>query len=166
MTVKIKELTEDRLIEQAGEQTGLFAKHTEGLKGWVSGKQVVFLVAEDDANYIGRVELKLTPPDEAEVRKKLPDVPSVMALQVNEDSRRKGVGSLLMNALFEKAQSLGKDKVCLGVEPSNELARKFYEQLGFYYEGTIYESCWDEPDSKGEYKRVCVDAMLMVKELT
>lgn len=43
--------------------------------------------------------------------------------------RRKGVGSALMNKVFEIANGLKLDEVWLGTEPDNTAANKLYESL-------------------------------------
>ena len=51
-------------------------------------------------------------------------------LYVPEAYRRKGVGKLLMRAVFETAAGLGCVRVEWTTDPGNTAARAFYEELG------------------------------------
>lgn len=55
----------------------------------------------------------------------------VMTVGVAPGSQRRGLGSLLMRALVERARSLGAASVLLEVRVDNEPAIALYERLGF-----------------------------------
>jgi ribosomal-protein-alanine N-acetyltransferase len=50
--------------------------------------------------------------------------------------RGQGIGSHLMQRVFEEAKRLGARRATLEVRRSNEGARRLYERLGFYVAGT------------------------------
>lgn len=50
--------------------------------------------------------------------------------------RGQGIGSRLMERVFEEARRLGARRATLEVRRSNEGARRLYERLGFYVAGT------------------------------
>jgi ribosomal-protein-alanine N-acetyltransferase len=50
--------------------------------------------------------------------------------------RGQGIGTLLMNRVFDEARRLGARRATLEVRRSNEGARRLYERLGFYLAGT------------------------------
>jgi GNAT superfamily N-acetyltransferase len=54
---------------------------------------------------------------------------------VAPDSRRKGVGRQLIDAVIEWAQSLGVHILRLGVTPSHPAALQLYRQAGFVFTG-------------------------------
>jgi ribosomal-protein-alanine N-acetyltransferase len=52
------------------------------------------------------------------------------------DLRGQGIGTTLINRVFEEAKRLGARRATLEVRASNEGARRLYERLGFYLAGT------------------------------
>jgi [ribosomal protein S18]-alanine N-acetyltransferase len=50
--------------------------------------------------------------------------------------RGQGIGTHLINRVFEEAKRLGARRATLEVRRSNEAARRLYERLGFYVAGT------------------------------
>ena len=50
--------------------------------------------------------------------------------------RGQGIGTALMQRVFEEARILGARRATLEVRASNEGARRLYERLGFYVAGT------------------------------
>jgi [ribosomal protein S18]-alanine N-acetyltransferase len=52
------------------------------------------------------------------------------------DLRRQGIGTALMERVFEEGKRLGARRATLEVRASNEGARRLYERLGFYGAGT------------------------------
>jgi len=55
----------------------------------------------------------------------------ITTLAVAEPYRRRGIATLLVKALVEKARQRGAHCLTLEVRPSNTNARCFYEKLGF-----------------------------------
>ena len=47
-----------------------------------------------------------------------------------------GIGTALMQRVFDEARQLGARRATLEVRASNEGARRLYERLGFYVAGT------------------------------
>lgn len=52
------------------------------------------------------------------------------------DLRGQGIGTTLMNRVFDEAKRLGARRATLEVRASNEGARRLYERLGFYVAGS------------------------------
>jgi [ribosomal protein S18]-alanine N-acetyltransferase len=52
------------------------------------------------------------------------------------DLRGQGIGTALMERVFEEGKRLGVHRATLEVRASNEGARRLYERLGFYGAGT------------------------------
>ena len=50
--------------------------------------------------------------------------------------RRQGIGTALMQRVFDEAKQLGARRATLEVRASNEVARRLYERLGFSVAGT------------------------------
>jgi ribosomal-protein-alanine N-acetyltransferase len=51
------------------------------------------------------------------------------------DLRGQGIGTALMQRVFDEARQLGARRATLEVRASNEAARRLYERLGFYVAG-------------------------------
>ena len=136
--LSVVEITDAAEIARVGEATRGFSKHIQQVQHEVEQGTVHFFAAMNNDEYVGRVCLKLSPADEQIVRERLPDVPLLWALEINEPMRKMGLGTMLWNAVIDKAQELDYTQIGLGVEPDNEPARKLYEKLGFSYEGTTH----------------------------
>lgn len=162
--IKIVEAHDDKTIDAITSATSTFENYVKDLKRESGAGKLVLFGAYDGISYVGRCVLKLVP-DEEKVRQLVPGQPVLVALEVVKDARGKGIGTALCTAVLQKAKALGYEKISLGVEEDNVLARNLYEKIGFTYAGTTYEACWDEPDGTDTMKRVCVEAVLMVKVL-
>lgn len=86
-----------------------------------------FLVAVEDGEIVGFVAAV---PTGAKVAR-------VLMLAVAQSRRRKSLGRLLMQILYESAASKGLDTVILEVRKSNMAAIAFYEREGFQTFGEI-----------------------------
>jgi len=82
------------------------------------------------------------------------DVWHVMNVAVDLDLRRRGIGTALLAALFERADRPG-ERYTLEVRPSNASAVAMYERLGFAAAG----------HRKGYYHDNREDALIMGREL-
>jgi len=78
----------------------------------------------------------------------------VITLDVHPEARRHGLGTLLMNAVFERLRKVGAFMVVLEVAANNHAALAFYEKLGFARVRVL----------EGYYSRN-VDAILMTRRL-
>jgi ribosomal protein S18 acetylase RimI-like enzyme len=85
---------------------------------------VVMLVADCEHFPVGQVWLDLR-------QRRGHVAPSVWALRVYEPVQRRGVGTLLMQALERVARERGKPLLELSVEKHNDPARRLYERLGW-----------------------------------
>ncbi|MCC6875200.1 MAG: GNAT family N-acetyltransferase [Sandaracinaceae bacterium] len=59
----------------------------------------------------------------------------LLALGVHPEHQRRGVGRALMEALIERARSIGLRRLELNVRADNDRARALYRSLGFEEEG-------------------------------
>jgi ribosomal-protein-alanine N-acetyltransferase len=60
----------------------------------------------------------------------------ILNLCVREDARRAGVGRLLIHYLLDQAEGAGMLEAFLEVRPSNAIAMRLYQSLGFGQIGT------------------------------
>ena len=60
-------------------------------------------------------------------------------MHVRADTRGRGVGKELVQALFPRAQNLGKHVMIAGVDASNAASIRFHERLGFEKSGHLRE---------------------------
>jgi GNAT superfamily N-acetyltransferase len=164
VTIEVEKVSLGEL-EAVAAATEVNPVYQQQLQTMIAADDVVLFAAKVDDRYEGRVSLWLAPADEELPRQRYPGVPFVNALHVNDTMRRKGIASKLLIELEKEASKRGKSQLAVGVEPDNPPARELYEKLGFKYEGSQYQSCWDEPTAEGDTKRVCVDTMLMIKDL-
>ena len=81
-----------------------------------------------------------------------------LSIYIHRDTRRKGLGRLLLGSLMDSAGKQGFHKLVLNVFDSNEAAKKLYLALGFRNVGT-YEK---QGVMDGKY----VDVAIMEKLLT
>ncbi|NMO52920.1 GNAT family N-acetyltransferase [Actinoplanes sp. TBRC 11911] len=89
------------------------------------------LVAREGGVPVGHVYIWDERADEPELRKHLGDTPLIMNLWVQEDRRRRGVGSKLMTKAEDWARERGHLLVALGVLPDNDAAIKLYLGRGY-----------------------------------
>jgi phosphinothricin acetyltransferase len=61
------------------------------------------------------------------------------SIYVERDSRGTGVGTLLLEALEDRARGIGYHKLVLGAFPSNEPGMRLYTRRGFTLVGTFHE---------------------------
>ncbi len=64
-------------------------------------------------------------------------VASLKTLAINPKFQREGIGTRFMRELFKKLKNEGINRIDLIVEADNVVAQKFYEKLGFQFEGTL-----------------------------
>lgn len=60
-------------------------------------------------------------------------------VHVRADGRSRGVGTLLVQALFPRAVALGKHVMIAGVDAANAASIRFHERLGFTHSGRLRE---------------------------
>lgn len=83
------------------------------------------------------------------------DEGNINLIAVRESARREGIATMLMKALFERAENAGISSYMLEVRVSNQAAVSFYTRMGFLEVGL----------RKGYYQKPEEDALLMKKEL-
>ena len=107
------------------------------IQGFYSSEPDFFLVAELNRRIVGFVygrESKNVP-DEVLQRWKARKVGSVEVLAVEEQYRRRGIATLLMDRLFVVFKGRGIDTVTL-TTPADEIgAKELYDKLGFETRG-------------------------------
>ena len=99
------------------------------------------LVAFRDAHPAGAVFVSWEAADEPAVRRHLPGVPTIFHLHVAPAHRRKGVATSLIRHAEQRLRRRGHRRVLLGVDTSNQPARRLYQRLGYVQP--------DEPELRG-----------------
>ena len=101
----------------------------------IKQKKAVVLVVEADGRYVGRVTLRHDWGDETSIiEKDFPGLPQINALEIDENYRRRGLATMLVMAVENEARHQGFSMIGLGVEISNEPAKRLYEKLGYSYQ--------------------------------
>ena len=104
------------------------------LRDLIKQKKAVVLAVEADGRYVGRVTLRHDWGNETSIiEKDFPGLPQINALEIDEDYRRRGLATMLIAAAENEARCQGFSMIGLGVEISNEPAKKLYEKLGYSY---------------------------------
>ena len=104
------------------------------LRDLIKQKKAVVLAVEAGGRYVGRVTLRHDWGDETSIiEKDFPGLPQINALEIDEDYRRRGLATMLIAAAENEARRQGFSMIGLGVEISNEPAKKLYEKLGYSY---------------------------------
>ena len=105
------------------------------LRDLIKQKKAVVLAVEADGRYVGRVTLRHDWGDETSIiEKDFPGLPQINALEIDEDYRRRGLATMLIAAAENEARCQGFSMIGLGVEISNEPAKRLYEKLGYSYQ--------------------------------
>ena len=107
------------------------------IHGFYSSEPDFFLVAELNRRIVGFVCARESKnvPDEVLRRWNATKVGSVEVLAVEEQYRRRGIATLLLNRLFETFRKRGIDTVTLSVPADEVGAKGFYDKLGFETRG-------------------------------
>lgn len=102
------------------------------IEGFHSASPEFFLVAEADNKILGFVcGRQSNPPAEVLEKWRSTRVGSIETLAVDEDHRRHGIATLLLNSLFEKFKQKGIDLVTLYVPVVEIAAMRLYGKMGF-----------------------------------
>jgi ribosomal protein S18 acetylase RimI-like enzyme len=107
------------------------------IQGFYSSEPDFFLVAALNRRIVGFAygrESK-NAPDEVLRRWRATKVGSVEVLAVEEQYRRRGIATLLLNRLFEVFRKRGIDTVTLSVPADENGAKELYDKLGFETRG-------------------------------
>jgi ribosomal protein S18 acetylase RimI-like enzyme len=107
------------------------------IQGFYSSEPDHFLVAELNRRIVGFVYGRESKniPDEVLRRWTATKVGSVEVLAVEEQYRRKGIATLLLNRLFTVFREKGIDTVTLSVPADEYGAKELYDKLGFETRG-------------------------------
>ncbi len=124
----------DEVLSLAERYTSWDSTPTQAdIEGFYSSSPELFFVAEADGKVVGFVcgrESKHLP-GETLMRWKANKAASIETLAVDETCRRRGIGTSLLNKLFETCRVSGIDLVTLSVPAEETEARNLYEKLGF-----------------------------------
>ena len=105
------------------------------LRDLIKQKKAVVLAVEVDGRYVGRVTLRHDWGNETSIiEKDFPGLPQINALEIDENYRRQGLATMLVTAAENEARRQGFSMIGLGVEISNEPAKRLYEKLGYSYQ--------------------------------
>jgi GNAT superfamily N-acetyltransferase len=99
------------------------------------------LLAFRGGHVVGTVFVSWDVADEPAVRKYLPGVPIIFHLHVAPPYRRQGVATALIRHAEARLRRRGYSRVLLGLDISNEPARRLYRRLGYVQP--------DEPELRG-----------------
>jgi diamine N-acetyltransferase len=102
----------------------------EFFKEKVDNPEFVFLLLEDDGQYVGYTFVEIKIQTESIFKKEKRSV-YVHHLSVVGDQKRKGYGSELLNAIYNLARSNNIELVELDFWDDNDIAKNFYEKHGF-----------------------------------
>src|SRR5712691_3347200 len=143
---------EKRVLSLAQEYASWDATPTEAdIQGFFASEPDFFLVAEMLGDIVGFVygrESKNVP-DEVLRRWRATKVGSVEVLAVEEHHRRRGIGAVLLNHLFEAFKERGIDTVTLSVPADQSGAKELYDKLGFETRGYFMKRKL-QPNSRAE----------------
>ena len=81
------------------------------------------------------------------------DVGEVAAIYLLEEYWDKGYGRKMMDYALNKLEVMGFHEVVVWVLEANHRARRFYEKMGFYHDGTSKEIIIDKPLVEIRYVR-------------
>ena len=105
------------------------------LRDLIKQKKAVVLAVEVGGRYAGRVTLRHDWGDETSIiEKDFPGLPQINALEIDENYRRQGLATILVTAAENEASRQGFSMIGLGVEISNEPAKRLYEKLGYSFQ--------------------------------
>ncbi len=104
--------------------------HDRALQDQIDGKSKYLIVRKGD-QLVGHGNLLLNGPKEVEVVEVLAGVPEISAMEIKTEFRSQGLGTEIITAAEQIAQSLGKTEICIGVSEQNPRARELYEKLGY-----------------------------------
>ncbi len=133
-------------------------RHQEYLREWMEKTktgEIVMLGIYDGDEIIGIGHIDFTVVD---------DAGTLSALNVREDKRSQGLGSLFVDAFEKEVHRRGLNAIELRVETNNDRARKLYEKLGYEQCGTGVES-WEQYDDEGNREIYSTDVIIMRKNL-
>ena len=121
------------------------------LRDLIKQKKAAVLAVEVGGRYAGRVTLRHDWGNETSIiEKDFPGLPQINALEIDEDYRRRGLATMLITATENEARRQGFSMIGLGIEISNEPAKKLYEKLGYSYRqvggNDTYDFLFGKPD--------------------
>ena len=92
------------------------------------GKNLRYLVAEVDGQVVGfgRLALVWHPAVSGAAF-----FPRMSNLNVREDMRRRGFGTLLIKTMENLTRAAGYPRICVGVQTGNDVALRLYTRLGY-----------------------------------
>ena len=97
---------------------------------FVAKKEHIFLIAEDNNQYVGYTWLELRANAENEFSKGFNDV-YIHQISILEDFKGRGYGQKFMSKIYEVAKLYDIHEVKLDYWLGNDEAEKFYEKQGF-----------------------------------
>jgi L-amino acid N-acyltransferase YncA len=121
---------EDRL---ATLETGL--RDADERRSWLAarGPRHPVLVAEDGASAVAWASLNSFNPRPAY------DHVADFSIYIARDRRGRGLGSILLDALEQRARAIGYHKLVLAAFPENEAGMRLYRRKGFTTVGVYHE---------------------------
>jgi len=110
-----------------------------------------FLIAFAGSEPVGHLNLRWLGTNEAEVRAYVTETPELSQISVwPPEMQSQGIGTRMITAAEAMITDRGHGQVGLGVEVTNERARRLYERLGYLDWGHgVYRDRWAEVDEDG-----------------
>lgn len=124
----------------------------------------LLLTAWLDNRPIGDVYLWLEPAEERPIRDHLPGTPLLTHLEIHPDHRKRGAGTMLIDAAEQALTDRGHEQVALAVEHRNQAAMRLYHRLGYREWPHSTVVCFALSD--GDKPPVAETCRIMVKRLS
>jgi ribosomal protein S18 acetylase RimI-like enzyme len=127
--------------------------------------QATYLVAWQDQEPLGSGVLQWGGCIGSNARAAYPGAVELNHLQVREQYRGQGVGSVLIAAAEALAAQAGRDQMAVGVAEDNPAAERLYRRLGYRRTGVIDVSEYDWITAEGAVRHETERDHLLVKDL-
>ena len=143
--IRVGQASESAKLDQAmAAPPGVYA----GLLDVQAAGEATLLVLEINRVPVGVGLLRWSAQDDA-VRTSLGDLPELTNLHVVATHRSQGLGRMIIESAYARAQSRGHGRLGIGVDAENSGAIRLYESLGFVDTGLLYLSRWEWVDGDG-----------------
>lgn len=106
----------------------------EWVRGYLTARDVIVLVAEDGGRIAGLLTLEVAP----DLYHGGPSA-YVNELVVGHEYRERGIGGALLDEALTRARAAGCVEIALSTDPENERAKRLYRSRGFVHESLLLE---------------------------
>jgi GNAT superfamily N-acetyltransferase len=146
----VRALDRDEVQGLSASQDPRFVEHVQ-LPVLTDDDNTTFLIAWAGSEPVGHLNLRWLGNKEPEVRAYVAETPELSQISVwPPEMQSQGIGMRLITAAEAMIADRGYGQVGLGVEVTNERARRLYERLGYLDWGYgVYRDRWVEVDEDG-----------------